>query len=107
VGIVVEEHAAIAVNAILLAKDAKPMQMQVLPAHGDLENGMQLTDGSVGGHKEATPSYPLRISARNTWPGCNPIEAWQWFVLYPWLHRPHRFHAMGLKSSTPAEGAQR
>src|SRR3954464_15506441 len=42
--IVSEDHAARAVIAVLFAIDAKPMQVQVLPAHGDLDDGMQLTE---------------------------------------------------------------
>src|SRR6266545_6821052 len=44
---------------------AKPMQMQILPAHGCLENGMHLGDGRITGHQKSPPDHGRNIAQRD------------------------------------------
>jgi len=46
-----------AIDAIRLAVNAELMQMQVLPAHRDLQHGMQLGDRCIAGHEQAPPDH--------------------------------------------------
>lgn len=57
VRIIGEGDPADAVDAIRLAMNAELMQMQVLPAHRDLQHVVQLGDRRVAGHAQTPPDH--------------------------------------------------
>ncbi len=63
--IVGKADASIAVDAIRLAMNAELMQMQVLPAHGDLQHIVQLGDGCVTGDEQAPPDQGSDVTQRH------------------------------------------
>jgi len=57
VRIVGEGDPADAVDAVGLAVNAEPMQVQVFPTHRDLQHGVQLGDRAIAGHEETPPDH--------------------------------------------------
>lgn len=54
-GVVVEDHAALVVDAVLLATHGEPVQVLPAPVEGDLEDLVQTGDGDRAGDLHLTP----------------------------------------------------
>ncbi len=65
VRVVVKAHTAATGDAIRFAIDTELMQMQVLPAHGYLQDVMQLGDSRVAGYQQATPDHGGNVAQRD------------------------------------------
>ena len=86
--IVVEPDAAITVNAILLAMDPKPMQMQILPAHRGLDDGVQLGNSRVAGYQQPAPNQGTTLTEPNLKLIHRGVGLWlrdthRWFSWWP------------------------
>lgn len=63
--IVVKEYPARAIDTILLAMNAKSMQVQVFPSHRYLNNGMQGGNTCVTGDQQSPPDQRRTITERH------------------------------------------
>lgn len=55
VRVIAEREAAAVRDAIVPPVNVEAMQVFILPAHGDLEDGVELGDGRVSAHQQPAP----------------------------------------------------
>ena len=52
-----EAYTAIMIHTVVLAMDVKPIRMRIAPAEGDLQDMMQVSDGTVATHEQSPPNH--------------------------------------------------
>ncbi|TQN49263.1 hypothetical protein DLNHIDIE_03443 [Acidithiobacillus thiooxidans ATCC 19377] len=50
-------YSAIMIYTVVLAMDVKPIQMRIAPAEGNLQDIMQVRDGTVATHEQSPPNH--------------------------------------------------
>lgn len=64
-GIVGEDNPPVVVDAVRLPVDQELLQVQVLPAHGNLHHVVELGNGRVTAHQQAAPYQGATVSQRD------------------------------------------
>jgi hypothetical protein len=61
------------IDAVVLAMDEEGMKMRIGPAHDELQNIMEVSDGTVAADKKASPNR----GANATQPNAKLINRWR------------------------------